>query len=184
MRPFAHQLIQTHQAIQARQAIQAFQAHQAFRRGAAGVFAAAALVLATAAASAQSAAPDGGFTPPSFPDLAADERPISEREWRALTRGKTLYYHEWGRFTGRERYDEDGRRVMFKRTEGRGCITGTYDHQRAPAGGAVFCFYWDEPVCFQHFRRDGKIFARRSDGGEAEIFRITDEVIGCDDNVS
>lgn len=138
-----------------------------------------AALLLVAPATAETIAVDPGPQPPDFPPLAPGEQPFSAEEWRALTDGKTLYYFEWGRFTGREHYHAGSDRVTFARTEDRGCVEGTYIDAVAPRGEVVFCFDWDERVCFQHFRRDGEIIARRQDGGEAVIFKITDEPLAC-----
>lgn len=123
---------------------------------------------------------------PAFPPLKSDEIPFSPDEWRALSDGKTLFYLEWGRFTGRERYFAGSDRVVFQRTEDNGCSDGVYAFREAPeaAGGGLYCFYWDERVCFQHFKRGDQIIARRVDGSEAVIFRINEEPVTCSDEVS
>lgn len=140
--------------------------------------AAAFLTLTLSAASALA-----GDETATFPPLAPNEIPIPPTEWRALSDGKTLYYREWGRFTGRERYYAGTDEVAFKRTEDQRCVRGVYGYVTSPRGEGLYCYDWDERVCFQHFRRDGQIYARRANGSEALIFKITPEPLTCDDDV-
>lgn len=115
----------------------------------------------------------------ALPALAAEgggEAEIGPDAWRALTVGKTLHYHKDGRLYGREYYDPDGKRVVFRFPNGV-CAEGRWAY-----ADSQYCFlYLDEMHCFSHFMRDGEIYVvELEEGEEQKVEKIAEnEPLSC-----
>lgn len=106
----------------------------------------------------------------SGPALAADDLPLTAREFEALTTGRTITYSSGGTYYGTEQY-LPGRRVIW--TFGSTCREGTW----APDGDMICFTYEDrtESSCWQFRRRDGGLAAWSGDDLEGEPLISTDQ---------
>ena len=111
----------------------------------------------------------------SVQPACAEDGSISLREWKALTSGKTIYYHLNGTYQGKEYYLPDDAFLVFMTPDGQ-CVEGVW----AYADGR-YCFsYGANFQCFDHLRRGSRLFSRADTGGpEQEIKRIVDEPLSC-----
>lgn len=120
----------------------------------------AALTLTSAPAAAQTAIPEQERA------LEETETPISEPEWRALVRGKTLSYEHRSGLVGREFYPPSSEdRAIFVYADGR-CYDGAWRYN-----DGVYCFEFDGVHCFEHFRRGESLWVREILSGEEQ--RVT-----------
>lgn len=114
--------------------------------------------------------------------LRTEGRDLSLAEWRALTRGRTVWYRIDGALWGRESYREDGR-VIFQFPDGE-CLDAEWSY-RAP----WFCFDFGQalggsPHCFRHIELDDQLYALGRSGAPQAIDRIDDAAVACGLNPS
>jgi|OM-RGC.v1.023555888 hypothetical protein len=128
---------------------------------------AAALRLPLAFAAALAAAP-----------LVADEAgtPIPPEEWRAMTRGKTVWYALDGAHWGREYFHPDSDVATFLGRDGQ-CLSAPWAHV-----DGVYCFAYGGLHCFRHLRRGEEIVVIPvdGDGGEQTVERIDRTPVSCE----
>lgn len=107
---------------------------------------------------------------------AASDEPIGPDEWRALTTGKTLYYHKDGELYGREYYKNEEGDVVFRFPNGQ-CAEGRWAFAEEK-----YCFAFGGQLhCFIHILRDGEIVViSLDDGSEQTVEQIAEnEPLSC-----
>jgi len=96
-------------------------------------------------------------------------------EWRAMTRGRTVYYSLDGVHWGKEYFHPEGDRATFLASSG-DCVTAPWVY-----ADGVYCFSYTGMDCFRHVRRDGQLLAIPLSEGQAQIIeRITVEPLSCE----
>ncbi|MBL4805854.1 MAG: hypothetical protein JKY31_01035 [Rhodobacteraceae bacterium] len=101
---------------------------------------------------------------------------ISESDWRNMTSGRTVIYHQDGMEYGREYYPSSGNRTYFRAANGT-CLEGEWSYE-----DKIFCFDWgrDLPSCFFHKRVGDAIFIVGSTGGDIQqVTEIIDAPFQC-----
>jgi hypothetical protein len=127
----------------------------------------AAVILAALTAAAPIAAPQAG-------ELRDGDSVILIEEWRAMTRGKTVYYSLNGQHWGREYFHPEGDRATFIAANGE-CSTAPWVYAEG-----VYCFSYTGMDCFRHVRRGEALLAVPLSQGEAQtIDRIVTEPLSC-----
>lgn len=115
---------------------------------------------------------------PEEPVAPAQDLAFDAPQWRALVEGKTLYYRNRnGEFVGREYYAPGSQRAVFIYFDG-SCYDGTWRED-----DGVFEFRYDGVFYFRHLRRGGELIAAEVDGPEQVVFKITNEVLSCSDDL-
>lgn len=106
--------------------------------------------------------------------VSGDET-VSLREWQDLTSGKTVYYSRGGTVLGKEYYERDAFFLVYEGSDGQ-CVEGVWAYT-----DDRFCFlYGPNFQCYNHVRRDGKLYSQSDTGQEElEINRIVDEPLAC-----
>lgn len=122
-----------------------------------------ALAALLALCAAATAAEDGGA-------------PIPIEEWRAMTRGKTVWYALDGAHWGREYFHPDRDVATFLGRDGQ-CLTAPWAYV-----DGVYCFAYGGLHCFRHLRRDGEIVVVpvEGDGAEQTVERIDRTPVSCE----
>ena len=118
---------------------------------------------------------------PGGPDeaLRPGDALIPLAEWRALTRGKTVWYAIDGVHWGREYYHPDRDVATFVTADGR-CVTAPWLY-----ADGLFCFSYQGFECFRHIRRGGRMLvAPLSGGATQEIERIDVAPLSCEPPLS
>ncbi len=129
---------------------------------------------------------DAVVIPAPFHAQAAEERALRPGDelipldqWRALTRGKTVWYSLDGAHWGREYYHPDRDVATFITRDG-DCVTAPWVHARG-----LFCFSYQGLECFRHFRRDSRIMVAPLSGGALQqVERIDAAPLSCDPPLS
>ncbi|MEM7522446.1 MAG: hypothetical protein AAF360_01530 [Pseudomonadota bacterium] len=105
---------------------------------------------------------------------------IGPDAWRALTTGKTLYYHKDGELYGREFYRNEEGDVVFEFPGGQ-CAEGRWAWAEDK-----YCFAFGGQLhCFSHVMRDGEIVViGLEDGEEQTVETIADnEPLTCEEGI-
>jgi hypothetical protein len=117
---------------------------------------------------------------------ASNGAPIAEREWRALTEGKTVYYSIAGEFYGREYYLPGSDQVFFQHRDGT-CMRGVWSYDE-PWYSFTFTLegYQLPPHRFLHQRIGNRILIISYDPDQPrqQVDRIVYAPFTCDADVT
>ena len=114
----------------------------------------------------------------SLPDantLLAEGVDIPLAEWRALTRGRTVWYFDAKGLFGREHYRAGSDEVTFQ-LPGGACLEASWRRD-----GPLYCFDFRDgpPHCFRHLRFHGEVWVLGVGGAVQKVERIDRAPLAC-----